>query len=143
MWHRPTSVAPSVYLIRAETSVFGIDGALKIGFTRYDPAGRVAHLQIGCPFPLVLIGYIRPGSVRLEKQIHGMFARHRLQGEWFRPHAEILNFFFTRGHRMSSEHCPAPPYRLPRQHESLGRKMRRIGMELDERDQHYGGRRGR
>ena len=81
-----------------ETTIYfiqcaGPDGPIgvKIGYAR-DPGSRVTNLQTGSPYPLKLIGRIvvedGPG---VESNLHGMFARAHIRGEWFAPVPEILD----------------------------------------------------
>lgn len=60
----------------------GTDGPIKIGFTTGDISKRLEALQIGNPYPLVLLLTIE-GDARLEKAIHAMFSDIRMVGEWF------------------------------------------------------------
>jgi len=80
--------APSakvVYFIQA-----GIDGPIKVGVAS-DVAARVASLQVGCPFPLALLGTV-PGGFSAERRLHSMFSEFRMQGEWFEPDWSVLNY---------------------------------------------------
>lgn len=74
---------PMVYFIRS-----GPDGPIKIGTAR-DPSGRLAALQTGSPHLLVGLGVVS-GGAEIEATFHARFSAHRLRGEWFAPHAEIL-----------------------------------------------------
>lgn len=73
--------ASYIYFIRADIK----NGPIKIGFTTGDPRRRKSELQIGCPWPIKILGAIK-GSAAQEKQIHLVLARWRTQGEWFEPH---------------------------------------------------------
>lgn len=66
------------------------DGPVKIGFTDADPFERIAKLQGACPWPIALLGSIE-GSVSTERAIHLHLSEHRMLGEWFQPHADVLN----------------------------------------------------
>ncbi len=62
---------------------------VKIGSTT-DVLRRVGELQTGCPVRLrVFAAWVCKRSG--EKVFHRVFARHRLDGEWFRGDREILN----------------------------------------------------
>lgn len=74
-----------VYFIRS-----GSDGPIKIGFTR-NLGARLHQLQTGHPVGLRVVHAV-PGDVLLERALHERFAAHRLEGEWFHPHREILGF---------------------------------------------------
>ena len=80
---KPTSW---VYFLRS-----GEAGPIKIGYTGTTPNARLSALQTGNPEPLRLIGAV-PGTMADESRLHDRFASVRLQGEWFRPVPELLNF---------------------------------------------------
>lgn len=69
----------------------GDDGPIKIGYTAANPKGRLAALQTGNANPLRIVTWA-PGTLEDEKALHGRFAHLRMQGEWFRPVAELLTF---------------------------------------------------
>lgn len=78
--------APSghiVYFIR------GAGGAIKIGFTQQPLKGRLKCIQNGSPVRLEVLA-IRSASQECERAYHRRFAKHRLVGEWFAPHPDIL-----------------------------------------------------
>lgn len=72
-----------VYFIRA-----GADGPIKIGIAR-DPAGRLATLQTGHHDTLSIVAITAGGSAQ-EAAYHAAYRAHRLRGEWFDPHPDIL-----------------------------------------------------
>jgi hypothetical protein len=95
---RPRAAAqPRVRRLR-ETVVYFVqavpDGPIKIGSSR-EIAERMATLRTCSPLPLELLatqecrGY---RGRRTERELHRRFAAHRLHGEWFRPHEEILDY---------------------------------------------------
>lgn len=63
------------------------DGPIKIGKSK-NPESRVNQLQLASVEPLRLLGVLSDE----EKRIHDLFLDHRISGEWFRPHQDILNF---------------------------------------------------
>lgn len=71
-------MAERVYFIQAENG-----GPIKIGYST-DPEARVRALQPGHPERLVLRRSFPGGSLE-EAALHRIFARYRLQGEWFSP----------------------------------------------------------
>lgn len=79
------AVTGSVYFIQARTL-----GLIKIGYSS-DVKKRIETLQTGCPDEIDLLRTI-PGSVELERAIHGRFAASRVRGEWFTPSAELMQF---------------------------------------------------
>ena len=56
--------------------------------------GRVRQLQTSSPYPLHLLG-VMEGGQEFEQQLHDRFATYRLQGEWFQPEADLLQFINT------------------------------------------------
>lgn len=66
------------------------DGPIKIGWTA-DPQQRLIHLQIACPYSLILLGTIE-GNEKHERLWHRVFAQHRLRGEWFMPSTELMGY---------------------------------------------------
>ena len=72
-----------VYFIQA-----GPGGPIKIGFTKNDVKQRKMELQTGNPFKLkVLFTYNLPHPT--ESELHYKHSKHRLEGEWFKPHRDI------------------------------------------------------
>jgi hypothetical protein len=63
-------------------------GRIKIGYA-VDVAARVRELQIGCPFPMTLLGVIS-GAISLEKRWHRAFAAVHTQGEWFLADPDLV-----------------------------------------------------
>lgn len=68
--------------------VGGDQGAIKIGFAK-SPDDRLREIQVGSPIPLSILALVE-GGPKLEKGYHRRFAAHRLHGEWFAPHPDIL-----------------------------------------------------
>jgi hypothetical protein len=71
-----------LYFIEAET------GQIKIGIAR-DVDVRLAGLRTMSPVGLKLLVVV-PGGHALERSYHVRFAAHRLHGEWFERHPDIL-----------------------------------------------------
>lgn len=67
-------------------------GAIKIGFTSGDMDARLRGLQTGCSRKLHVLATIEDGSMADEKALHEMFAEHRVFGEWFKPHKDVLDY---------------------------------------------------
>ena len=73
--------------------------AVKIGWSEkhpLTPGGRLGDLQVGSCDALELLGLIEAPFAR-ERQIQGRFSAHRLRGEWFLRHQEILSYFTENG----------------------------------------------
>ena len=67
---------------------YGEEGPIKIGFSsRFED--RLAGLQTCCPHELKVIATVDAG-MGLEKELQKKFSEHRLHGEWFTPHPDIL-----------------------------------------------------
>lgn len=80
-----------VYFVSADYAF----APIKIGYTSGADAGsRIANLQTGCPWPLNRLLLIpgQRGSRQLESELHKIFQRYRLEGEWFQKCAPILDF---------------------------------------------------
>jgi hypothetical protein len=60
---------------------------VKIGYSA-DPNVRLKDLATGNPFELKLLGTM-PGQFATEKELHRIFDRFRLQGEWFRYDGQL------------------------------------------------------
>jgi len=74
--------ADNVYFIQANT------GQIKIGIAR-DVKCRLARLRTMSPVSLSLLAQTDGGQPQ-EATYHARFAEHRLHGEWFSPHPDIL-----------------------------------------------------
>lgn len=66
------------------------DFPIKIGWTS-DMKGRIQSLQSGLPHPLVVLLEL-PGTPSRERDLHISFNEHKLNGEWFARHPEIMDF---------------------------------------------------
>lgn len=64
---------------------------IKIG-SSCSPHERFVHTQSHCPDRVVVLGII-PDTTRstLERELQQRFKAHRIHGEWFREHDELLN----------------------------------------------------
>lgn len=62
--------------------------SVKIGFTTQLDI-RLAALQNSSPVPLAVLAIVE-AAPSLEREYHARFAAHRLHGEWFEPHPDIL-----------------------------------------------------
>lgn len=63
-------------------------GPIKIGIAA-DPGNRLANLQSSNQRELAMFGWFdAPDGT--EKSIHRRLAQHRIRGEWFEPHADVL-----------------------------------------------------
>jgi hypothetical protein len=60
---------------------------VKVGRTAEHPLERLRDLQVGNPRVLVLLAWTTTIS---ERQAHRKLWRHRVRGEWFRPHPALL-----------------------------------------------------
>lgn len=77
----------------SETLVYfaqrGHRGPIKIGKSRNVPE-RITYLSTGIAEKLNVLATYR-GGAQTEKYLHQKLAQHRLNGEWFRPHREVLD----------------------------------------------------
>lgn len=74
----------------------GPDGRVKIGCA-HNPARRIATLKCASPYPVEVLA-IWEGGFEVEKTLHHFLSAHRVHGEWFAPHAEVL---------AAANECPA------------------------------------
>lgn len=81
-WERGEPLPGFAYFIA------GDDGAIKIG-TALDVAKRLKGLQTSHPTKLSVLASV-PGGRGAEQDYHARFAEHRLHGEWFARHPDIL-----------------------------------------------------
>lgn len=81
-----TTEEGSVYFIMSDKT-----REIKIGFTAGQADKRLSVLQTAHPYRLQLLATI-PGSRDYEKSLHNRFSGHRLEGEWFKPHPDLLAF---------------------------------------------------
>lgn len=73
-----------IYAIQNQTN-----GLIKIGYTAGLVRDRLSQLQTACADRLTILCEM-PGEMWQEKELHSRLARHRLGGEWFRPHLEVM-----------------------------------------------------
>lgn len=80
---------PDVRIGVAQCYFIGSDkGPVKIGHST-NPMARLCAIQTGYPHKLRVLA-VREGGVAVERAYHDLFAAHRLQGEWFERHPDIL-----------------------------------------------------
>jgi len=82
----PVTIEGCVYFIRSEKN-----HEIKIGFTAGQVEKRLSSLQTAHPYKLQLLATI-PGTTEDEKSLHERFTNIRLEGEWFKPHADLVAF---------------------------------------------------
>jgi hypothetical protein len=75
-----------VYFLQGEVTKL-----IKIGFTTHSIKDRTNDLQTGSPDKLVPLRAVL-GRRELEQRLHQRFAQHRVHGEWFHPHADVMYF---------------------------------------------------
>lgn len=104
-WRNRLSDPCFVYVIRA-------GGPIKVGVAR-DVAARLATLQTGNPYVFELLAVL-PGAHDLEWQLHDRIKDHQMQGEWFDPPPEFLEFVAGLSERMREAYADdgvAPPWK--------------------------------
>ena len=82
----PVTIKGWVYFIRSEKT-----HEIKIGFTTINVEKRLKSLQTAHPYKLELLA-TTPGTTEYEKSLHDRFSSHRLKGEWFKSHPDVLAF---------------------------------------------------
>ena len=69
----------------------GEGGPIKIGKAN-DLPKRLAGLQTANPSELRVIGWHPGKTYRFEGRLHTELAAHRIRGEWFHPHPDVLQY---------------------------------------------------
>jgi hypothetical protein len=112
-----------IYVVQAT-----IGGPVKIGTTTgMSVKSRLAGLQTGCPWPLVVI-HTEPGGSREERLLHLRFERHRLHGEWFAVEGDVLEWLRPSIQVLTTVEPVGPPLLGPLS-EKYERIMRAIGRD--------------
>ena len=68
----------------------GDNGPIKIGYSA-EPEKRLQTLSTASPYPLRILKTLKGGK-SLEQELHIRFADHQLEGEWFAPDDDLLDF---------------------------------------------------
>ena len=68
--------------------------AIKIGHSKNDVKGRLSAIKLHSPHETELLGIVLGGRSE-EKEIHSLFSRHRIRGEWFTSCEDILAYVET------------------------------------------------
>lgn len=85
-WIAPEKDLGEVYFVQIERI-----GAIKIGWAK-DANKRFYSLQSGSPYPLRVL-YISSGHTKQdEKNVHILFDKYKMRGEWFHPDEKIFNY---------------------------------------------------
>jgi hypothetical protein len=88
-----TKLPPEEYEASGFVYLIGHDRAVKIGWSSKHPSrGRLSQLRSASFEPLELLGLIE-GTAARERELHKRFSVHRIGGEWFLPHEDILTYF--------------------------------------------------
>lgn len=66
----------------------GSDGPIKIGFAT-TPSHRMVILQSGNSRTLRMLTTVA-GTINRERSIQRKLKKHKIRGEWFKPHREVL-----------------------------------------------------
>lgn len=82
----PPEVEGTIYFFGCETT-----REIKIGITSRRVEKRMATVQTARGHKITLLATV-PGTIKFERALHDRFSQHRLRGEWFRPHPDILAF---------------------------------------------------
>ena len=80
--YRPEPKLVTIYFIGPECGPIKIGMASRLKF-------RLNDLRLMNPYPLLVHATVT-GLPKLEREYHRRFAEHRLHGEWFAPHPDIL-----------------------------------------------------
>lgn len=82
----PPEVEGTIYFFGCETTQ-----EIKIGITSGRVEKRMATVQTARGHKINLLATV-PGTTEFERALHDRFSQHRLRGEWFRPHPDILAY---------------------------------------------------
>lgn len=66
------------------------DRRIKIGYSA-DFEKRRKQIGKMASSPLTVLA-VMPGTRQLKRELHARFAKHRVHGEWFKPHKSILDY---------------------------------------------------
>ena len=79
------------------------DSFIKIGRAK-TPRYRIKAFQRWSPYKLHILATLREEHTTVtERDLHKRFRAHRVHGEWFRPHPELLDYIIT-----LPDYSPAP-----------------------------------
>lgn len=116
-------------------------GYIKIGITE-NLLKRLDSLQVGCPFPIGLVGVLDAGhypqtAQDLEERFHERFASRRTSGEWFQFDfsSELDKADFNHGSReiLRRYFGPNHPWWVKKTWNQLRREISKIKAETDKR----------
>ncbi len=80
-----------IYFIQCEST-----HNIKIGYVKQFAEVRRDTLQTGNSGRLHLLATMAGGRGK-EAQLHSLFAEHRISGEWFKPHPDLLRLVIRAG----------------------------------------------
>ncbi len=80
-----------VYFILAAGRELRSESYVKIGWTGTCPWSRMNNIDTSSPLPLRLIALV-PGSQKVERDYHKVFAELRHHNEWFRWETSLIEF---------------------------------------------------
>lgn len=85
------SITPMfVYFVRAEVG----ENLIKIGRTKNHVDKRLSDARTFCPYPITLLACVAT-ELWVEAALHFALVEHRVRGEWFLPHADVLTVVET------------------------------------------------
>lgn len=84
---RARSLVPDTWLYFIQA---GSTGPIKIGVAKH-PLERMKTLQTASPVELFFRA-LEWSSAGVERDLHRIFAAHRVRGEWFAPHPDLFSF---------------------------------------------------
>ncbi len=82
------TVPDYLYPVMSSVYFIGCEQAIKIGVAKRVES-RLATIQTHCPLKVAVLAVVE-GTRALEQEYHSRFAAHRLHGEWFAPHPDLL-----------------------------------------------------
>lgn len=105
----PADTTPTVYLM-GEIGPDACEYMVKIGIAKNVHARR-REVQTGNARPLV-IEFVIPGGIELERHLHSWFARYRRTGEWFKDEDGLIRAFFRKNGMKPKPPVVGRPWRV-------------------------------
>ena len=95
-----------IYMVECE-------GFIKIGVAS-NVQDRLANMQTGCPFPLVLLtSFVSACPYEDEESIHALLEEYRVRGEWFRlPEPMVMHLLKDRSWKRLRSVRTEPDYSI-------------------------------
>ena len=77
---------------------------IKVGYSK-DVESRLRQLQTAMPFEMRILASV-PGTIALESEIHRLFAKTRVRGEWFEDTEKLREYIAAIRRTVGETPCP-------------------------------------